>query len=57
MWSAFVELIRITIFGAWIGNLALPDALLIALVTALGAGSMLLLPRPAAANTTSSAAA
>ena len=34
----------------WIGNLALPDALLIALVTALSAGSMLLLPRPAAAN-------
>ena len=30
----------------WIGNLALPDALLIALVAALGAGSMLLAPRP-----------
>ena len=30
----------------WIGNLALPDTLLIALVVALGAGSMLLAPRP-----------
>ena len=57
MCSAFVELIRISIFGAWIGNPALPDALLIALVTALGAGSMLLLPLAAEANTTSSAAA
>jgi YidC/Oxa1 family membrane protein insertase len=37
----------------WIGNLALPDALLIALVTALSAGSMLLLPRPASANAAS----
>jgi len=38
----------------WIGNLALPDALLIGLVAALGAGSMLLAPRPqgaAAAHT------
>jgi YidC/Oxa1 family membrane protein insertase len=30
----------------WIGNLALPDALLIAVVTVLSAGSMLLMPRP-----------
>jgi YidC/Oxa1 family membrane protein insertase len=30
----------------WIANLAVPDAVLIALVAALGAGSMLLAPRP-----------
>ena len=40
----------------WIGNLALPDALLIAVVTILTAGSMLLMPRPpgaaAASHTT-----
>ena len=34
----------------WIGNLALPDALLIAVVTLLGAGSMLLVPRPPGAT-------
>ena len=32
----------------WIGNLALPDALLTVVVTFLAAGAMLLMPRPAA---------
>ena len=37
----------------WIGNLALPDALLIAVVTILTAGSMLLVPRPPGATAAS----
>ncbi len=37
----------------WIGNLALPDAILTAVVTLLAAGTMLLMPRPASATGTS----
>lgn len=37
----------------WIGSLALPDALLIVLVTVLSAGSMLLVPRPQGATAAS----
>lgn len=37
----------------WIGNLALPDALLIVVVTVLSASSMLLVPRPQGATAAS----